>query len=391
MRRAYVAGVVGFLMVGLVSVAKVNVPAFASPVGPRTSPMTSTAYYLALGDSVPVWNGNQSYPNLILASSVTAHVPNMQLENLACSSETTDTMRYHSLCGGSQYQKALSFLDAHRGHVALVTIDIGGNDVLPCVSSSGIDYTCVSRVLAVTKKDLSAMLAGIRSAVGATTPIVGMNYFDPFLGNWLSGPAGRAATQTSVQGLVVLNAFLTNIYTTVSDPVANVQDAFHSTDLATIVASKWGNVPLAVERACTLLDITCTVGQSEGFGDDPNTAGAVVIARAFESVIGTLAPSVPQGNIFATTFKSCTTLHVGYNRFVNGTVVHWSVRSNGVGTVASGQFSAIGGGPLGSKTYHFLDIALGTTLPSEASGIQSHVLFTWANGGRFYATRDPGC
>jgi phosphatidylinositol-3-phosphatase len=99
----------------------------------------------------------------------------------------------------------------------------------------------------------------------------------------------------------------------------------------------------------------------------------------------------PQGNIFATTFKDCTTLHVGYNRFVNGTIVHWTVTTNGVGTVASGQFSAIGGGNLGSKTYHFLDIALGTTLPSEASGIQSHVLFTWANGATFYATRDPGC
>jgi alpha-tubulin suppressor-like RCC1 family protein len=105
-----------------------------------------------------------------------------------------------------------------------------------------------------------------------------------------------------------------------------------------------------------------------------------------------LALSQPlQGNIFATTFKRCTTLHVGYNRFVNGTIVHWRVTTNGVGTVASGQFNAIGSGTLGSKTYHFLDIPLGTTLPSEASGIQSHVLFTWANGGRFYATRDPGC
>jgi hypothetical protein len=98
-----------------------------------------------------------------------------------------------------------------------------------------------------------------------------------------------------------------------------------------------------------------------------------------------------QGNIFATTFERCTTLHVGYNRFVNGTVVHWRVTTNGVGTVASGQFSAIGGGNLGSKTYHFMDIPLGTTVPSDATGIQSHVLYTWADGGRFYATRDPGC
>jgi hypothetical protein len=54
----------------------------------------------------------------------------------------------------------------------------------------------------------------------------------------------------------------------------------------------------------------------------------------------------PQGNIFASTFERCTILHVGYNRFVNGTVVHWRVTSNGVGMVASGQFNAIGGGVL---------------------------------------------
>jgi hypothetical protein len=111
-----------------------------------------------------------------------------------------------------------------------------------------------------------------------------------------------------------------------------------------------------------------------------------------QTLIETSSTSVSaQGNIFATTFKTCNTLHVGYNRFINGTIVHWRVTTNGVGTVASGQFPAIGGGVLGSKTYHFLDIPLGTTLPSKASGIQSHVLFTWANGGRFYATRDPGC
>jgi Glycine rich protein len=99
-------------------------------------------------------------------------------------------------------------------------------------------------------------------------------------------------------------------------------------------------------------------------------------------------PSLP-GNIFSATFTQCTTMHVGYNRFVNGTVVYWSVTSDGFGTVASGQFTAIGGGTLGSKTYHFIDIPLGTTLHPEP--VQSHIHMTWAGGGRFYATRDPGC
>jgi hypothetical protein len=100
------------------------------------------------------------------------------------------------------------------------------------------------------------------------------------------------------------------------------------------------------------------------------------------------APTLP-GNIFAATFLHCTTLHLGYNRFVNGTVVHWSVTENGFGTVGSGQFTAVGGGKLGSKTYHFIDIPIGTTLHPEP--VQSHIHISWPLGGTFYATRDPGC
>jgi len=72
--------------------------------------------------------------------------------------------------------------------------------------------------------------------------------------------------------------------------VADVQDAFSSTDLSTMVASPWGQVPVAVDQACTSLDIGCRAGQLESFGDDPDTSGAALIAKAFEQTIGTLAP-----------------------------------------------------------------------------------------------------
>ena len=97
-----------------------------------------------------------------------------------------------------------------------------------------------------------------------------------------------------------------------------------------------------------------------------------------------------KGNIFETTLKRCHTVHIGYNRFNDGTVVRWNVTVNGRGIVASGQFTAIGGGKLGSKTYHFVNFPLGYTLPSEASGIQSHIHIHWATGN-YAATRDPGC
>jgi hypothetical protein len=79
-------------------------------------------------------------------------------------------------------------------------------------------------------------------------------------------------------------------YGVAASPVADVQSAFESMDMTHFVESKWGRVPVAVDRACTLLDISCHKGQEEGFGDDPDVAGAKVIAKAFELTIGRLYP-----------------------------------------------------------------------------------------------------
>jgi hypothetical protein len=115
---------------------------------------------------------------------------------------------------------------------------------------------------------------------------------------------------------------------------------------------------------------------------------------AYFSLEGVVTPGVihvgpPPGNIFESGFLQCAFLHIGYNRFTNGTVVHWDITSNGFGIVSTGQFTAIGGGKLGSKTYHFLTVPLGTTLHPEP--VQSHIHLHWANGGNYAATRDPGC
>jgi hypothetical protein len=105
--------------------------------------------------------------------------------------------------------------------------------------------------------------------------------------------------------------------------------------------------------------------------------------------IGAVERATPLGVIFAVTFKDCTALHVGYNRFRDGTVVHWTVSSDGFGRVASGSFTAIGGGSAGSKTFHFLTQPLGTTLRPDP--VHSHVHFTWADGGKYVVTRNPTC
>src|SRR5262249_483503 len=112
------------------------------------------------------------------------------------------------------------------------------------------------------------------------------------------------------------------------------------------------------------------------------------------AIPGTGSGATTQSPIFEVTLSNCNTLHVGYNRFPDGTVVHWRVNQTGTPTLAKGQFTAIGGGVLGSKTYHFIAIPLGIRLQPEP--IQTDVRFWWeingviTNAGPF--TRDdPGC
>lgn len=241
----------------------------------------TTDYYLALGDSVPVWEGGSSYPYLI-ADHYRHQVPSLQVENLAVSGASTTSMRE-----GGQYQQALQFLRQHRGHVVLVTVDIGGNDVVGCFSQSGPNRSCLERGRRTIRRNLSLMLRHLRAAAPGV-PVVGMSYYDPFLGEWLAGGGLRQRALQTVPDLVTLDHELGSLYG--PKHTADVQDAFGSTDTTTVVGSRWGQLPVAVDRACLWLDITCHAGAPEGFGDDPNVAGEAVIAHAFAKRIGPRLP-----------------------------------------------------------------------------------------------------
>jgi lysophospholipase L1-like esterase len=240
-------------------------------------PSATGPFYLALGDSVPVWDGNQSYPNLLLAHYQST-VPNLQLVNLAVSGETTSSM----LMDG-QYAAAIAFLHAHPDEVDLITIDIGGNDVVGCASASGLDEACFQQALVTMSDNISTILHGLHEAA-PLAPVFGMTYYDPFLGNWLAGGATATQTLAGIPDAVTLNDVLTTLYGPTH--TADVQGAFAVTDDTDLVSSPWGTVPVDVDDACQWLDITCTPGQPEGFGDDPNVAGQVQIAQAFERLIG---------------------------------------------------------------------------------------------------------
>lgn len=266
-------------------------PAAASgPVDSIPPAVATHPVYLDLGDSVGMWNGNDSYPNL-LAGYYRQDVPHLQLVNMACAGETTQSMMSGSVCApvGSQVRDAVAFLRSHRGEMALVTIDIGGNNVVGCAGVPD-PTTCVIRLLPVVKVQMTFILDARRLAAGPRVPIVGMNIFDPVLGDWLGPQATRAQAMAAVISVSKLDSAMDAVYAAASSPVANIEGAFSSQNMVHFVASKWGRVPVAVDKACALLDIECIEGQSEGFGDDPNVAGARVIAATFEKGIGHLKP-----------------------------------------------------------------------------------------------------
>src|SRR6476469_9123966 len=148
-------------------------------------------YYLALGDSLgrgtqPMPDGqlvdtNQGYVDSVYAFYPLRH-PLLQLKKLACSGESTTTMvEGGGNCPyplGNQLEQAVAFLHTHR--VLLVTITIGGDDVLGCIRRDGsIINGCPEQGLAAIGHNLPYILSELRAAAGPNVPIVATNYFDP--------------------------------------------------------------------------------------------------------------------------------------------------------------------------------------------------------------------
>lgn len=252
-----------------------------------------------------MWNGNSSYPYQV-ASYYSSSTSGIQVVDMAVSGETTTSM-----LDGGQMSRAVSFLEQHANVTVLITIDIGGNDLLPCVSGLSVNLSCIQQAETTAVSNLTMILTGLRQAAGPSVPIYGMNYYDPFLGDWLAGGSSQDEADLSVSLVGQLNSLLTGAYQSIDAPVADVASAFDTTDLTDQVSSQWGEVPVAVDKACTLLDITCNAGQTEGFGDDPNDAGATVIARTFEQTIGETISQVSTSTTIGSSTTTTSSMTVG--------------------------------------------------------------------------------
>ena len=267
-------------------------PQVASAAG-RPGTTSAPQYYLALGDSLatgyqPTSAGARTSCGFQygyacdLYTALTASDPQLQAANLSCPGETTTSMLtgVGSPCfssGPPQLARALRFLARHRGRVALVTIDIGANNVDGCVLASGsISPTCISQGLRAVARQLPVILAALRGAAGAAVPIVGMNYYDPFLAaDLLPGGTTLAAESLTLTG--EFNQLLQGVYARAGDPVADVETAFQTLNTALVPGT---DLPVDAALICEWTWMCDYVPPNI----HPNSQGYWVIAGAFEMV-----------------------------------------------------------------------------------------------------------
>jgi lysophospholipase L1-like esterase len=265
--------------------------ACADSAGASTGP----PYYVSLGDSLaqgvqPNATGqsvitNQGYAD-DLYSLERLRAPGLRLAKLGCPGETTTSMIHGGGCNGvytsgNQLDDAIAFLQSHD--VALVTLDIGANNVDGCITGATISASCVSGGIATAGKDLLTILQRLRAAAPGV-PIVGMNYYDPFLAEWLQGPAGQSLARQSVQLSTFFNGVLDADYALFSIPVADVESSFQTTDFASI---PFVGLPVNVGLICTLTWMCAP--SPVGPNIHANAAGYWVIAGTFARTIGRLA------------------------------------------------------------------------------------------------------
>jgi lysophospholipase L1-like esterase len=178
---------------------------------------------------------------------------------------------------GNQLNAAAAFLATHR--VRFVTIDIGANDVSPCLTDPN-PPVCVQARLAVMAQNLGYILTVLHT-VAPTVKFYGMNYYDPYLAAWLSpgGPTGQNLAHQSEVLTEGLNFTLLGVYSHFGDKVANVQLAYQTSNFDIVPAF---GLPVNVIEIC--LNTWMCNPSPQGPNVHANDVGYQVIANAFLAV-----------------------------------------------------------------------------------------------------------
>lgn len=243
---------------------------------------------------------DQGYPGGYASDVAVAR--NLRLIDLGCPGETTlsmigtparracATLYRTKLSATSQLAAAERFLSRNVGHVALVTLDIGVNDLDHCISGRGADLSCLESSDVATVNRLVTIVRALVSAVRRADPgaiVVAMNYYDPYLGLVYEpgGSKGASLAAATLAATDIFNAQLEATFRNAGLKVADVAGAFDTHVTTPKVSFEGALLPRNVATVCSLTWM-CPNPKSTSQNIHPNAAGYAVIARAFERVLG---------------------------------------------------------------------------------------------------------
>lgn len=260
--------------------------------------------YLALGDSLaagiqPGPDGvpritRQGYPHQI------ARKHRLRLVNYGCGAATSRSIvdasrpclpkpnpRFRNKGRRtSQLATAERFLRRNRGRVALVTIDIGANDVAACEAHGAIDLGCVTDGVSAIRANTPKIAKRLRRAAGPDVPLAAMTLYDPFVALWLNGDGGQVLARLS-QDLArdQVNSAIASAFEEHGFAVADVAAAFKTYEPVPVPPD--GAVttphPVAVASICRLTWMCAPPPQGPDI--HANKRGYATIARTFRKAV----------------------------------------------------------------------------------------------------------
>lgn len=244
------------------------------------TPAPTSGYYLSLGDSyaagfLGTGGNNGGYATKIVTDVAPNH--ELTLKNFACSGASTTSMITVNGCpagseapGGVAYPNttqlaaAIDFIEAHPGQIALITITIGGNDLL-----QGAAWTAIAA-------NIANIAFQLRTAAGSSVPMIGLNYPDTVLADWLSGPSGETLAEESVTHFQqTINPAWKAAYAASNGAFVDIDAASGGyTPLTQLVNDPpYGEIPYAVAQVC-ILTAMCSASNVH-----PTDAGYTLIAQ----------------------------------------------------------------------------------------------------------------
>jgi len=283
-------------LLAITALALSSLPALATAA---TAQAAAPAYYVNLGDSYAVGYQPGLGATAGYAGYVAAHT-GLTLANFGCGGATTTSILDSVGCpdvlphtagvmtypATTQIAAADAFITAHRGHVALITVSIGGNDVTGCATNPS-PIACIATAVHDIEANVTTLAADLRAAAGPKVPIIGTTYPDVILGGYVFPTNPPAASTVALAKLSVtafkslINPSLAKAYASSSGSLVDVTEASGSYVplTRTVRTAAYGTIPVAVASVCTLTWFCAAHGNIHAKTSGYDLIGKLIVTR----------------------------------------------------------------------------------------------------------------